>query len=382
MFKLTRITKFHVVLVLALLVIAAMPVFAAEIRVDGKCTLREAIKAANQDREHGGCEGGEGEDVIVMTRDSSPMQGQLRDITSKVTLEGANHKLTLDKNHPVFRVHDGNLTIRNLEIVYSKTRKKKVFEVDDGTLTLINVTVSNCTVGVEQEDGHTSIRGDSNICDLPANAIVTGHGTSNLDLPAPALPQTCATLSGGGAAVTATFGLASGVQCRQVDGAGIGIQSVIDAGFMDAVDVWGYVGQGIEICFPQLGSLTFLDASTSPRAVSTIQSVNRNGQTCTTLTRAGTVVLVPGAPSTVEVPVAAQPSATTTTTTTITGCAVTAIGHLKFLDAPKSEAEIIGWITRGSNLAYVSHILGWNQVSHGGQTGWVGGKYSVRGASC
>lgn len=372
-------------LVALLLLVVAIPVAAAEIRVDGECSLREAIASANRDSGRGGCEAGDGDDIIVMTRDSKPGQGQLSRIRSTIIIEGENHKLELDNDHAAFKIQGGELTVRNLNIIYyDNTRTRKSFEVYDGKLTLEKVTVENCEVGVLQDsDSHTIIRSNSDICGLPHDKLVIGGQSFEISLPVPLPRQTCS--ASGGVSVAATYGLASGVQCNQVGADGIGIQSVIDAGFIDAVDVWGYVEQGVEICFAQLGSLTFLDAATSPRTITTINSYSKNGGTCAMLSRPGTLVLVPGAPTGVgPAPTTTTTTVATTTTTgpAITGCGVVALGHLKFLDAPKSDAEIIGYITRGTSMAFVSRVLGWYQVSHTGLTGWVGGKYSARNEAC
>ena len=90
-----------------------------------------------------------------------------------------------------------------------------------------------------------------------------------------------------------TYGLASGVHFRQLDGAGLGVQSLIDAGFIDAVDVYGYVEQGVEVCFPQVGRVIFLDASASPRAIISLDSTVVNGQTCVSINSPGSLVLLP-----------------------------------------------------------------------------------------
>ena len=95
-----------------------------------------------------------------------------------------------------------------------------------------------------------------------------------------------------GLLVSAVYGLRSGIQCRRVDAAGVGNQSVKDLGVLDAVDVWGNIGLGYELCFPQLGRIIFLDAATSPRSVIDIKYGIRDGFTCASMDRAGTVVLV------------------------------------------------------------------------------------------
>ena len=91
----------------------------------------------------------------------------------------------------------------------------------------------------------------------------------------------------------ATYGLDSGVHFRQLDGAGIGVQSIIDAGPLAALDVYGYVEQGVEVCFPQIGRVIFLDARTMPRAITSLPATVRDGMTCVWLNSPGSLVLLP-----------------------------------------------------------------------------------------
>ena len=96
-----------------------------------------------------------------------------------------------------------------------------------------------------------------------------------------------------GATFRTAFGLDSGVHFRQLDGAGIGVQSIIDAGYLEAFDVYGYVEQGVEVCFPQIGRVIFLDARTMPRAITPLESTVVNGQTCVSINSPGSLVLLP-----------------------------------------------------------------------------------------
>ena len=108
------------------------------------------------------------------------------------------------------------------------------------------------------------------------------------------LATTCIDLNQAtGIAVRATYGLASGIQCQRLGGGGIGIQSIVEAGFIDAVDIWGYVKQGVEVCFPQAGNLLFLDASMMPRAAAPLASTVVNGMTCGAIETPGSIVLMP-----------------------------------------------------------------------------------------
>ena len=96
-----------------------------------------------------------------------------------------------------------------------------------------------------------------------------------------------------GVTISATYGLGSGVHFRQLDGAGIGVQSIIDAGPLAAMDVYGYVEQGVEICFPHIGRVIFLDAATIPRTITPLASTVIDGQTCVSINSPGSLVLLP-----------------------------------------------------------------------------------------
>ena len=96
-----------------------------------------------------------------------------------------------------------------------------------------------------------------------------------------------------GIAISATHGLGSDIHFRQLDGAGIGIQSLIDAGPLAALDVYGYVEQGVEICFPYVGRVILLDAATIPRTQVPLQARVAEGRTCVWLDRPGSLVLLP-----------------------------------------------------------------------------------------
>ena len=98
-----------------------------------------------------------------------------------------------------------------------------------------------------------------------------------------------------GVVVAAELGTNSGIIFQRMTHHAVGIQSVIDRGVLDVVDVWGNANQYFEVCFPQAGRVVFLDAATSPRTVVEITNFTREGYTCGAMNRAGTMVLVNGA---------------------------------------------------------------------------------------
>ena len=125
--------------------------------------------------------------------------------------------------------------------------------------------------------------------------------------------------------VYATAGLRSGVQCQEIDERGVGIQSVIDQGILLAVDVWGYVDPGAQVCFRGSGSLIFLDAANAPRQASKMASVSSENWTCGTIHRAGSLVLVQSAQ---------DAHSATPAVVALTSCQVRALEALNFRNAP------------------------------------------------
>lgn len=271
--------------------------------------MKNAINAANKDKQESKCEAGSGADTIIFTRDDRPRSGEQPSIKEDLVIIGRNHTIDADSNVPVFEVDGAHLTIRDIKIRFDGRRSGPAFRVRNGKLTLINVVVENCKKGVKQSNSHTDILGASDICDLDEDEMVEGTGSTNISIPPPPVPATCRDLPPGVATVSATYGLTSGVQCQIVDGAGIGVQSVVDAGFIAAVNIWAYVEQGVEICFPRLGSLIFLDSGITPRTVSAIDAYRKGHSVCTHLTRPGTVVLMPGEPPAEIRPVVSEPAA-------------------------------------------------------------------------
>lgn len=94
--------------------------------------------------------------------------------------------------------------------------------------------------------------------------------------------------------ITAELGLNSGIQFERYDHYAVGVQSVVDRGILDVVDVWGLASQNYEVCFPQPGAIVFVDSATSPRKVVQLESYARDDYTCGAMNRAGQIVLVKG----------------------------------------------------------------------------------------
>ncbi len=85
-----------------------------------------------------------------------------------------------------------------------------------------------------------------------------------------------------------------GAQGRRVGIAEIAQPDIIAQGVLDAVDVFGYVSPGVEVCFSAHGRIVFLDAAYAPRRAFDLSAYQRAGRTCALIDRAGTVVLLRG----------------------------------------------------------------------------------------
>jgi len=362
---------------------AGQTALAKDIHVRGDCDLRDAIRAANYNSAIGGCVAGSGPVDIIILYENIVQRRTLPEVTTNIKLDGKGRTVTF-KDRPAFVVNEGRLTLQNIKIRYEKTRTGEVLLIDDGALTLAHAYFHDCTGGIEV-DGESTIEllGGYGVCGHARDVIWEWFDYE------PPRPPTCTELSD--AVVRAAQGLESGVQCRDVNAAGVGNQTVYDAGFIDAVDVWGDLGAGVELCFPQYGAMMFLDAANAPRTASSIHSYRSGGMTCTALNRAGTVVLVAGQPTSAAPPGAepeavAQPepavSEPVVSEPMVDGCPIQTTGHINFRAEPSLEAEKLGVVLRGSTVGAISRILGWYQINFQGLTGWIGGRYVAEIGDC
>ena len=355
-----------------LLLLGAGVASAADITVNVKCGFVSAIKSANEDRARGGCPAGDGHDKIILTRDVDP-GGELRTIDTDITLVGNNHRYKVNRGDVAFNVkRGGNLTVENLRIQYKRLRPRKIIEVRDSTLTLRDVRANNCSVGVEQSNGKVTIAGVWDICGLSDGDLVSGKGKVDIQRP---VIRTCAGISG--ITVSAPGGLDTGVQCRALEARGVGNAEVIEAGLLAAVDVWSAVEPGTQVCFDRVGAALFLDANTSPRAVSSLESTLTPGGTCVGLPGAGTVALVVGQPThdataPPQPPEPPQPAV----------CTIITTGHLKLRARPSLSGEVLAYVLRGTDLTRVARQNNWHQVSYMDATGWLGGRYVKEVSGC
>ena len=106
------------ILCMAVLLAAALatPVYAADIVVDEACSLADAIAAANTDEAVGGCPAGDGADVIMLATNVT-LWADLPRVTSNITLEGNNYRISGASAYRIFYVATkGKLAIASLTL--------------------------------------------------------------------------------------------------------------------------------------------------------------------------------------------------------------------------------------------------------------------------
>ncbi len=168
--------------------------------------------------------------------------------------------------------------------------------------------------------------------------------------------------------------LTGATECQRIDAEGIGIQSVIDMGIVDAVDVWGYLGAGTRVCFQASGgSFSFLAADDAPRSIRSLPLQIIDGKACTFIDRHGSVILHPGlgVASASVLPVSPRGSQ---------NCMVMTTHPLNFRGSP--GGQIIRRLGTRVTLTVLSRIPDWVEVDYYGEAGWISADYVVERGSC
>ncbi len=182
-------------------------------------------------------------------------------------------------------------------------------------------------------------------------------------------------------------------QCKRVGTAGLGKAELIAQGVLDAVDIWNIVESDVKVCFRNQGTLKFLDAATSPRAVSDLAAQTVGDMTCGTIDRAGTVVLMQAtepSPTTIESSAQTAPAATNETqpalefpqARALVDCPVTTGDILNLRQGPGLDYGIISEIPYRTRLTARARAGDWYQVEYAGDAGWIYYKLVHRHGIC
>ena len=169
----------------------------------------------------------------------------------------------------------------------------------------------------------------------------------------------------GSVKVTAELGLNSGIIFERYDHYAVGVQSVVDRGILDVVDVWGQTSQNYEVCFPQAGAIVFVDAATSPRKVIDLDSFVRDGFTCGAMNRTGQFVLVKGSSPSSSNDALAQAFIDATnddasSAIPLDNCSVSSAHNLNLRDDPWGEKITV--VPKNTSVPAVARTESWYKV--------------------
>ena len=197
-----------------------------------------------------------------------------------------------------------------------------------------------------------------------------------------------------GVVVGAEMGTNSGIVFQRMTHHAVGIQSVIDRGVLDVVDVWGNANQYFDVCFPQAGRVLFLDAATAPRTVLEPSNFTRDGYSCAAMSRAGTMVLVKGPTVSTESTESTKSSASValaqqfidSTTDPVSSaidlrnCEVTPEHNLRLRAAPWGEQLDI--VPSEITLTASARTQSWFKVTYEETEGWIAAWLSDSEGDC
>ncbi|MDE2857258.1 MAG: fibronectin type III domain-containing protein, partial [Chloroflexota bacterium] len=169
-----------------------------------------------------------------------------------------------------------------------------------------------------------------------------------------------------------------GAQGKRIDHVGVGRADLTEQGILDAVDVYGYVTPGVEVCFDQPGRIVFLDAAYAPRRLANLPAYQRAGMTCAAIDRGGAVVLlrIDNPP-----PVSQSSQAEPTQPQSMNDCEVQPWANLKFRQSPP-RGLVLGVTATRDWLPASEKRHGYFKVRLWGREGWISGDYVYLRGDC
>ncbi len=189
--------------------------------------------------------------------------------------------------------------------------------------------------------------------------------------PPTALPSTCAALPSN----IVFSGYQNGTACKVLDASGVGNQTIIDYGFIHAVDVFGELPSPVKACFQHgRGIIILLDAANSPRNIVPLQPRIEGSLLCAEMDRPGTVVLLPL--SFAQSGLAQEP------VWQLNGCTVTTTAILNLRSGPSSNSAILGNVLNDVRLTTDLTEQNWYRVDYYNIIGWLSADYLTKSGNC
>ena len=235
---------------------------------------------------------------------------------------------------------------------------------------------TNCDAGAVQSPRRGSPGGSDR---ASAAAEYVGPAAASADADVPVCTGELLNMTGS-YRITVSYGLCAGAQFNQLQISAIGIGYVIEAGPLDAIDVWGWVTSGVEVCFKRQASTLFLDAANSPRTVGQLASTWDGEWTCAEIDRAGTIVLMPADSYLTTAPADADSPASPAGMTTLADCMVELLYALNFRETP--GGTIMMQLPHRIRLTAFQRTADWVEVDYHGARGWISAHHVTFVGSC
>ena len=190
------------------------------------------------------------------------------------------------------------------------------------------------------------------------------------------------------------FPYSPGAQCQIVSGAGIGDQSILDAGPLGAINVWGPANLQADVCFAAFGKIVFQNASTMPHSQQTLPVFYPgDGATCAYINNPGKVILLPGEPEQIA-EAQAEPTAEPKKRSNLVflikddiesaialeHCQVRARQNIHIRLAPAGERT--GLVVAGYTFTALARTDNWFKVVFDGAERWVSAHFVNRAGPC
>ena len=169
-----------------------------------------------------------------------------------------------------------------------------------------------------------------------------------------------------------------GAQGKRIDHVGVGRADLTEQGILDAVDVYGYVTPGVEVCFDQPGRIVFLDAAYAPRRLANLPAYSRDGMTCAAIDRGGAVILLQ---SDSPPPVSQSSQAEPTQPQSMSDCEAQPWANLKVRQSPP-DGLVLGVTGARDWLPASEQRQGYFKVRLWGREGWISGDYVYLRGDC
>ena len=153
------------------------------------------------------------------------------------------------------------------------------------------------------------------------------------------------------------------VGCREVDIGLIDKHPALASGMIAAIDIFGYVETGVEVCFRNIGELVLLDRVTEPPTPRSLPSYNNvAGMTCGEVDKPGTLVLIA---TVIE----------RDTFVELTSCRVTTTQTVRLREDVGSSTAL-RLVPYNITLDTFSRTSNWFNVTFLGTEGWISARYA------